>query len=321
VAVAVALTVLAVACTSGDPGSRGAGRSAVACNPQYAITHWAVTQLDGGVYEMQTNLYNSRARFSMCGDGGENFTITESQIGVPVNGVPGGYPSIYRGCHWGACTKDSGLPIQVSSMEANTNEVRLSYDTRVSAGGVWDDAFDIFFTPCDDHGVSHSNCTQTTQPDREMMIWLSHSGPIIPGGNSTNVTIDGINFNLWWDGNHTMWYVISSPSLTNPRLQSNPRVQNLNLGDFIRDAVSRAYIPSPSWYLMDIEAGFEIWQGGQGLAANSVSICTPSPVGCPDSTGAAGAAGSPSPLSRLPRLSRRCSTGRTAARQAASLSA
>jgi len=278
VLVAIVVVLVAACTTSHAPNSWNPGQSgqtgAITCNPQYAIRHWSVASLDGGVYEMQTNLYNSRAPFSMCGDGGENFRITESRIGAPVNGVPGGYPSIYRGCHWGACTKDSGLPIQVSSMEANTSQVRLSYDTRVSAGGIWDDAFDIFFTPCDDHGISHSGCTQNTQPDREMMIWLSHYGPVSPGGNSTPVTIDGIDFNLWWDGNHTMWYVISSPSLT------NPSVQNLALGDFIKDAVNRGYIPSPSWYLMDVEAGFEIWQGGQGLQANSLSICTPSPVGC-----------------------------------------
>ena len=106
------------------------------------------------------------------------------------------------------------------------------------------------------------------------MIWLSHNGPAIPGGQLTNVTIDGIDFNLWWSGYRTMWYVIRSPSLT------SPRVQNLDLGDFIKDAVNRGYIPSPSWYLMDIEAGFEVWQGGQGLQASSLSICTPSPVGC-----------------------------------------
>jgi hypothetical protein len=251
--------------------------AAIICKPQYTIRHWSVAPLDGGVYEMQTNLYNSRALFSMCGNGGENFKITKSQIGGPADGVPGGYPSIYRGCHWGVCTKNSGLPILVSSMETDTSQVRLSFNTHVSARGVWDDAFDIYYTPCDDHGISQSGCTQSTQPDREMMIWLSHYGPAIPGGKSTKVTIGGINFNLWWDG-HTMWYVMRQPSLT------NPHVQSLDLGDFIKDAVDRGYIPSPAWYLMDIEAGFEIWRGGQGLQANSVSICTPSPVGCGNAT-------------------------------------
>jgi hypothetical protein len=275
-ALVAVVVVLALAGTyrviksSDQPGSP----ATITCNSRYTIAHWAVAPLDGGVYEMQTNEYNSRASFAMCGNGNEDFNVTQSQIDVHTDPVPGGYPSIYRGCHWGVCTKDSGLPIQVSSMETNASQVRLSYNTRVSASGVWDDAFDIFYTPCDDHGISHSGCTQNTQPDREMMIWLSHHGPAIPGGSSIPVTIDGINFNLWWDGGHTMWYVISSPSLT------NPHVENLDLGDFIKDAVNRGYIPSPSWYLMDIEAGFEIWQGGQGLQANSLRICTPSPVGC-----------------------------------------
>jgi hypothetical protein len=273
--VLVAVGVYLVLKPSGQP----APSAAITCNPQYTITHSSIIQLDGGVYQMQTNEYNSNAPFVMCGNGGENFKITESQIGVGYN-TPGGYPSIYRGCHWGDCTKDSGLPIQVSSLEKNTGQVRLSYDTQVSARGVWDAAFDIFFTPCNDHGESASGCTQNTQPVREMMIWLSHYGPAIPGGNSTAVTIGGLNFNLWQDG-QTMWYVISSPSLT------HPHVQNLALGDFIKDAVNRGYIPSPSWYLMDIEAGFEIWQGGQGLQANSLSICTPSPVGCGNATQAA----------------------------------
>lgn len=272
-AVAVALLV-AGACYVLVPAGRSGPAAVITCDPRYAIADYAVAPLSGGVYEMQTNEYNSAAPFSMCGDGGENFKITKSEIAGPVSSTPGAYPSIYRGCHWGACTKDSGLPVQVSSMVTNTSQVRLSYNTRVSARGVWDDAFDIFYTPCDDHGISNSGCTQNTQPDREMMIWLSHYGPAIPIGKVTPVTIDGIDFNLWWDGEHTMWYVIRQPSL------SNPRVQNLDLGKFIKDAADRGYIPSPSWYLMDIEAGFEVWQGGQGLQVNSLGICTPSPVGC-----------------------------------------
>jgi Glycosyl hydrolase family 12 len=291
-AAAVAVLVVAVGTyyvlkPSDQPGPPAGPSAAIHCNSHYRTSHGAVTPLDGDVYEMQSDEYNSSAPFSMCGDGGEDFKVTESQIGVPTYGAPGGYPSIFRGCHWGNCTTDSGLPIQVSSMETKTSQVRLSYNTQVSAGGVWDDAFDIYYTPCDDHDISHSSCTQSTQPDREMMIWLSHYGPATPGGKSTEVTIEGINFNLWWDGHHTMWYEIRQPSLT------NPHVQNLDLGDFIKDAVNRGYIPSPSWYLMDIEAGFEIWQGGQGLQADSLSICTPSPVGCGSATRAAASLGRP----------------------------
>jgi cellulose 1,4-beta-cellobiosidase len=35
--------------------------------------------------------------------------------------------------------------------------------------------------------------------------------------------------------------------------------------------VSRGYTKS-SWFLIDVEAGFELWQGGAGLATNSFSV-------------------------------------------------
>jgi len=35
--------------------------------------------------------------------------------------------------------------------------------------------------------------------------------------------------------------------------------------------VSRGYTKS-SWYLIDVEAGFELWQGGAGLKTNSFSV-------------------------------------------------
>jgi cellulose 1,4-beta-cellobiosidase len=39
----------------------------------------------------------------------------------------------------------------------------------------------------------------------------------------------------------------------------------------VADAVKRGYI-SNSWYLIDVEAGFELWQGGAGLATKSFSV-------------------------------------------------
>jgi cellulose 1,4-beta-cellobiosidase len=51
----------------------------------------------------------------------------------------------------------------------------------------------------------------------------------------------------------------------------------------VANAVSRGYI-QPSWWLIDIEAGFELWQGGGGLAANSFSVAVngsnPTPAAC-----------------------------------------
>jgi cellulose 1,4-beta-cellobiosidase len=48
-------------------------------------------------------------------------------------------------------------------------------------------------------------------------------------------------------------------------------VSDLDLGPIAADAVSRGYM-TDSWYLIDVEAGFETWVGGQGLTANSFSV-------------------------------------------------
>jgi hypothetical protein len=48
-------------------------------------------------------------------------------------------------------------------------------------------------------------------------------------------------------------------------------VTNLNLLPFFADAVSRGSLAS-SWWLIDVEYGFEIWTGGQGLAMSNFSV-------------------------------------------------
>jgi hypothetical protein len=48
-------------------------------------------------------------------------------------------------------------------------------------------------------------------------------------------------------------------------------VSSLDLAPLARNAVSRGYLSS-SCYLIDIEAAFELRQGGTGLATNSFSV-------------------------------------------------
>ena len=48
-------------------------------------------------------------------------------------------------------------------------------------------------------------------------------------------------------------------------------VSGLDVGALAQDAVSRGYLSS-SCYLIDVEAGFELWRGGAGLATGSFSV-------------------------------------------------
>jgi cellulose 1,4-beta-cellobiosidase len=213
----------------------------------------------GGVYTVQNNEWGSSAPECVTTDGNADFTVANSSISNATNGAPGGYPSIYQGCHWGNCTSGglSGNPVQASAI--TTGKVTTSWSTTQPGGSNdYDVAYDIWF-----------NQTPTTsgQPNgTELMIWLNHNGPVQPFGSqvATGTTIGGRGYNVWFgtQGWNTVSYTMTTPTTS---------VSGLDLAPLVQDAISRGYI-QPSWWLIDIEAGFELWQGGAGLATNSFSV-------------------------------------------------
>jgi hypothetical protein len=90
------------------------------CNSQTAA-------VDGGQYTVENNEWNSSASECVTTDGNTDFTVANSSIDLPTDGAPGGYAAIYKGCHWGACTSGSGLPIQVGAM--TPGKVTTSWNT------------------------------------------------------------------------------------------------------------------------------------------------------------------------------------------------
>ncbi len=214
--------------------------------------------VSGGDYMLQNNEWGSTAPQCITTDGNARFTVVTSSIAKATYGAPGGYPSLYKGCRWGACTSGSGFPIQVSGILAGT--VTTSWRT-VQPGGsnVYNVAYDIWF---------NKTPTARGRPNgAELMIWLNHSGPVRPAGHliTSNVSIGGRSYDVWgrrMSGRMTISYTMTSGTTS---------VSNLDLQPPVTDAVSRGYIQN-SWYLIDVEAGFEIWQGGVGLATKSFSV-------------------------------------------------
>jgi hypothetical protein len=220
------------------------------CNSQTAA-------VAGGQYTVENNEWNSSASECVTTDGNADFTVANSSIDNATDGAPGGYAAIYKGCHWGACTSGSGLPIQVSAM--TPGEVSTSWNTTQTYTGAYDVAYDIWY-----------NQTPTTsgQPDaEEMMIWINHNGGVQPAGSvvASNVSIGGYTYTIWEDRAST-WNVVSYVLNT-----GTTSVSNLDVDLLAADSVSRGYM-TDSDYLIDLEAGFEMWQGGAGLATNSYSV-------------------------------------------------
>ena len=208
-----------------------------------------------GDYTIQANEWNSSAQQCITYTGGTAWSMTTANFNLS-GGAPATYPSIYKGCHWGNCTANSGMPIQMSNLGSAVS----SWSTTQPSSGAYDVAYDIWF---------NSTPTTSGQPDgTEVMVWINSRGGVQPFGSQTaTTTVDGLNWNVW-TGQQTSWKIISY--VLNPGATS---VSNLDLKALFEDAVARGSI-NPADYLIDVEAGYEIWQGGQGLGTNSFSVTT-----------------------------------------------
>jgi hypothetical protein len=232
---------------TGAPGRQAGG--AALCNSQRLA-------VDGGAYTVQNNEWGSGALECLAVVGSGSFTVTRSDIANPANGAPGGYPSIYRGCHWGACTRHSGLPVPVSRLLA-PGTVMTDWTTGQPDTGAYDVAYDIWF----------NRAPRTSgQPDgAELMIWLDHDGPVRPfGSRVTTAVIAGRSYDVWFGTQP--WNTISYSMV-----RGTTSVRDLDIGRFVADAMRRGYLQE-SWYLIAVEAGFELWHGGAGLATDSFTV-------------------------------------------------
>ncbi len=270
-ALLVAGGILAV--VSLPASSEAASSEAARSGPATTLCNSQTAPVASGAYAVENNEWGSGAHECITADGNAGFTVANSSIANVPNGAPGGYPAIYKGCHWGACTPGSGFPIKVSNIHAGT--VTTSWSTSQPGGSNdYDVAYDIWF-----------NQTPTTsgQPNgTELMIWLNHNGPVQPFGSrvASNVSIGDRSYNVWFgkQGWNTLSYTMTAGTTS---------VSKLDLQALVADAESRGYISS-SWYLIDMEAGFELWHGGAGLATKSFSV------------NVAGGTPSPSPTSPVP---------------------
>jgi hypothetical protein len=255
--------------SAGASGSQAG--SAALCNSQRAA-------VDGGAYMVQNNEWGSGALECLAVGGPGGFTVIRSAIANSASGAPGGYPSIYRGCHWGACTRRSGLPVPVSRL-LSPGTVTTSWATAQPAAGAYDVAYDIWF---------NRSPSTSGQPDgAELMIWLNHNGPVRPFGSQVSTAaIGGRSYDVWFG--RQAWNTISYSMVT-----GTTSVRNLDIGQFAADALRRGYIKR-SWYLIGVEAGFELWQGGAGLATDSFAVNLPRGGSAPIAAGPAAAPPAPS---------------------------
>jgi hypothetical protein len=178
----------------------------------------------------------------------KGFTVTADHS-KRTDGAPASYPAVYFGCHYTNCSHGTNLPMQVSKIRSATSSISYAYPTN----GAYDAAYDIWLDPAPkEDGVNQ----------QELMIWLNHQGGPQPVGSRTGtVTLGGRSWDVWIGNNgmnDVVSYVASSPVTS----------LNFSVLDFINDIKTRSKV-ADSWYLTSIQAGFEPWTGGTGLAVTS----------------------------------------------------
>jgi len=205
-----------------------------------------------GNYIVQNNRWGTSA--TQCINTTSNgFTITQQDGVGNQSGAPVSYPSIFLGCHYSNCSPNSPLPARISTMGNANSSISMNYP----GSGTWDAAYDIWLNA--DTNVSGVQ-------DTEIMIWLNHTGSIQPIGSPTgNVTLAGRAWTVWTGSNganNVVSYVSNSATSS---LSFNSR-------DFILDTFNRgSQYGNTNWYLTSIQAGFEPWVGGVGLAVTAFS--------------------------------------------------
>lgn len=218
----------------------------------------------GGRYTVMNNRWGTSAEqcINVTGTG---FGIVSQQGVGNTSGAPVSYPAVYYGCHYGNCSPGTVLPMQVSAISSATSSVDFSY----VGGATYDAAYDIWLDPTPrTDGVNR----------QEIMIWFNRQGNIQPIGSVVGTaTIGGRSWQVWQGSNGSnavISYVAGAPVTS----------WSFSVLDFIADTRNRGAITN-SWYLTSIQAGFEPWIGGAGLAVNSFSAAVNGGgTGTPDPT-------------------------------------
>jgi cellulose 1,4-beta-cellobiosidase len=181
---------------------------------------------------------------------GAAFTVTHSPGAAPSPKVRA-YPYIGTGCFKGVCASaHPGRLLRAGSLGNYT----VSWATATPPhSGVWNSSLEAWLGPRSGIGKY------------EVMIWLHYSGPMWWPGRYPEESIDGAK-----------WYVVPHTTPVGRHYISFRRATpvaaaTLRLAPFMA-AAERVGAVTASARLWAVQAGFEIWSGGQGLRITRFSV-------------------------------------------------
>lgn len=249
------IRVLVAAMTTTAMGSGAALTPASASPAQVSCNRWQALHVRGLaqqplVVRNKPSINHNDDGMCLSVDGnGANFTVVHSPGNVPSLTVRA-YPYIGTGCFEGACSSRTLGPLPRAGALGNYT---VSWSTSTPANsGKWNSALDLWIGPHSGIGTS------------EIMIWLQYSGPSWWVKLYPKVWIDGAQ---WYEVPHT---TPVGQHYLSFRRASPVTSATLRLAPFMARAIPLGAV-NPNDLLWAVQAGFEIWSGGTGLAVTSFS--------------------------------------------------
>jgi len=243
----------------GGTGSGGSSGGSVTCQSPSggpgSITDpfgTAMVSCGSQQYVVQNNDWGAKMGETLSYGRGTTMKVTQ-QTGVGQNNNPASFPSIFIGQNSSHSSGDT--PKAVSSIKAGDLPTSWTWADN-GATGSYNAAYDVWFST-----GSGGEPTASAPSGGFLMVWYHKPSDNQPIGTMMGTAnIAGVNWNIW-EGNNSG---NGKPCIT---YQAVTTINTLSfkLGDFIRDAVDKQKYLQDSWYLTNVFAGFEIWNGGQGL--------------------------------------------------------
>jgi hypothetical protein len=234
---------------------------------QFGTAHVTCSGKD---YVVQNNAWGSTAGQTITYGPGTKFKVTLQNETRTGNTTPAGYPSIFTGSFSGGSTTGSGLPRAVSAITAGSLMTSWTWATN-GATGSYNAAYDVWFST-----GAGGDPTAAAPSGGFLMVWYHKPPQNQPIGTLvTTATIAGKTWNVWYgtnaaNGKGVVSYVAPQDIMS----------MTFSLGDFITDAVARNCATNvkclqSSWYLTNVFAGFEIWNGGTGVETTDFGVTVP----------------------------------------------
>ncbi len=236
---------------------------------QYGATTITADNDSTKSYYMQANWWGSPYNNQTEAVKGLGFTIANPNNSVPTStpSNPLGFPSIFIGTYGSKRSTGSNLPKAVSSLTNVWTIFSTNVDTMSTAAG-YNATYDVWFT-----ATSAVVSGSTPGPGGAyLMVWLFKPTDKQPRGTvvANGSVVSGVKGG--WD----VWYDPGDPNINPPNSSSYPCVSyvhsgtaisslEFDLNNFIQDAIQSKWGVTSSQYLSIVFAGFEVWQGGDGL--------------------------------------------------------